>query len=217
MNSPDTLESSPLQRDGQEWLNTLTHGFAVALTLVAAVPLIGAAWKAEHGLAYACTAYITAVSATFLCSTLSHHVKRQPLRDTMRAWDQAMIYAMISGTYSPIVFRYLNGSAQVSLQVAIWLAAAVGIAAKLAFRHRINSVTTVSYLLLGWLPSIPLYGSVPRELGLAMLSGGIVYTLGVAVLVNDYRSKYLHAVWHVLVIFAASIHFYGIFHYVVGR
>ena len=102
------------------------------------------------------------------------------------------------------------------LLIAIWIAAFAGIAGKLLLRHRVNNVATVSYLLLGWLPAIPLYGQVPSGLGWGMLAGGVLYSLGVLVLLNDSRTKYLHVVWHLFVIFAAATHFLAISWYVVG-
>ena len=96
-----------------------------------------------------------------------------------------------------------------------WPQAAAGFLAKVALRHRINSIGAISYLLLGWLPAIPLAGQVPSELAWSMLAGGVVYTVGIALLMNDNKVKYLHAGWHISVMSAAAIHYLGILYYVV--
>jgi hemolysin III len=101
------------------------------------------------------------------------------------------------------------------LLAAIWVAAVCGILGKLALRHRINSIGAISYLLLGWLPSIPLMGHVPSELAWMMLGGGVLYTIGVAILMNDNKLRYMHAAWHLSVMTAASCHYLGILRYVV--
>lgn len=209
------LGDAPVRTD-EEWANALTHGVAAFATIALGWWLVYQAAAQERGLAIACGLYLLSVFATFCCSTLSHAFSRQPLLDTFRAWDQAMIYAMISGTYTPIVYGYAPPGVRDPLLIAIWIAAGAGIAGKLLLRHRVNNVATVSYLLLGWLPAIPLYGQVPSGLGWGMLAGGVLYSLGVLVLLNDSRIKYLHVVWHLFVIFAAATHFFAISWYVVG-
>jgi len=204
----------PLQHD-QEWANALTHALATAGTLVVGSHMVMLAAAKSNGLAIACGVYVASVFVTFLFSTLSHIILRQPALNTLRAWDQAMIYAMISGTYTPIAYQYASESAQVPLLVAIWIAAAIGILAKLVFRHRINSIGAISYLLLGWLPAIPLAGHVPSVLAWLMLAGGVTYTVGVVLLMNDRKVRYMHAAWHICVITAAGCHYLGILRFVV--
>jgi hemolysin III len=211
----NATEDAPI-RAGEEWANALTHGVAAVTTIVLGQELVAAAADQSLGLAIACLAYVASAFATFLFSTLSHVILRQPLLNQLRAWDQAMIYAMISGTYTPIIARYAGDGVREGLLGTIWAIALMGIAAKLFLRHRINNVATASYLLLGWLPAVPLYGRVPAELGWGMLLGGVLYSLGVVVLIHDDRFKFLHMVWHLLVMSAALCHFAAIRWYVVG-
>lgn len=207
---------APIKPD-QEWANALTHGLACLFTIALGSYMVWVALPHGGGLGVACLVYATSVFATFSFSTLSHIVRHQPMLNTMRAWDQAMIYAMISGTYTPIAYRYASESTQVALLASIWVAAMIGIAGKILFRHRINSIGTVSYLLLGWLPAIPLAGQVPSDLAWWMLAGGVLYTIGVVLLLNDSKIRYLHAGWHLAVMSAAFCHFLGIMHHVVGK
>ncbi|MGI9474928.1 MAG: PAQR family membrane homeostasis protein TrhA [Rubripirellula sp.] len=205
---------APLQLD-QEWANALTHGLGALGSLFLGAHLVISALSKSEGLAIACGAYAASVFGTFLCSTLSHVVRRQPLLDKMRAWDQAMIYTMISGTYTPIAFYYASDSTRTPLLWAIWIAAAAGFLHKVALKHRVNSIGTVSYLLLGWLPAIPLAPHVPAELITSMFVGGVLYTVGVVFLVNDGKLRYLHACWHLAVMAGAACHYCGILWYVV--
>lgn len=205
----------PLQLD-QEWANALTHGIATIGAIVLGCLMVMAAVPKGTGLAIACGCYVASAAGTFLFSTLSHVVRRQPLLNTMRAWDQAMIYTMISGTYTPIIYRFASDSIQSSLLTAIWVAAGCGFLLKTAFRHRINSIGTISYLLLGWLPAIPLAGHVPAALVWSMLAGGVLYSIGVLFLINDAKVRYMHAGWHVSVMLAATVHYLGILQLVVN-
>lgn len=207
------LADTPVKLD-QEWANALTHGLAAVAAVVLGTHLAIVANEISVGLVVACIAYAASVVGTFLCSTLSHSILRQPLLNHLRAWDQAMIYLMIAGTYTPIVFRYAPDQTRTPLLVAIWVAALVGFITKVAVKHRINSIGTVSYLLLGWLPAIPLAGHTPMPLAMSMLAGGVLYSLGVVFLVNDSKFRYAHAIWHLFVIAAATTHWYGVLYYV---
>ena len=206
--------SPPIQPD-QEWANALTHGFAALVWCGLSVWLVAQAAAVDSGLAIACAAYGASVVGTFVCSTLSHTFLQRPLLDHLRAWDQAMIYLMIIGTYTPITYVYAWPNYRGWLLAAMWLAAGWGFANKAFRRHRIHSISTWSYLALGWLPVIPLIGSVPAGLGWMMLAGGVTYSLGVIFLKNDRKARYLHAVWHLMVLAASLVHFAGIVSYVL--
>lgn len=211
-----TVDAPPVRLD-EEWANALTHGSAALLGVAMGVWLVLSAHASiGMGLAIACAAYTASVVATFVASTLSHTLFQQPLQNTLRAWDQAMIYGMIAGTYTPIIYRFAPDSFRAPLLIAIWVAAFTGIAAKLLLRHRINNINTVGYLLLGWLPAIPMFSHVPFSVGMGMLIGGVVYSIGVVVLMNDSKAKYLHAGWHLLVMAAALVHCLTIRMFVIG-
>lgn len=209
------IEMDPPIKTDQEWANALTHGAAAMLWVIGGGMLIASAAKSDPGLMLACAAYVASVVGTFLCSTLSHVFLKQPWLDRFRSWDQAMIYLMIVGTYTPITYAFAPPALRDGLLAAMWLAAGLGFASKVFRRHRINQISAMSYLMLGWLPAMPLIGNVPQSLAVAMLAGGIIYSLGVAVLMNDHRVRYSHALWHVLVFTASVTHGLGIAWYVV--
>ncbi|KAA5540298.1 hemolysin III [Roseiconus nitratireducens] len=211
----DVHAGAPVRPD-EEWANAATHSIACAGTVLLGATLLSAASAEGLGLTIACGLYLVSVFGTFAFSTLSHSILRQPMLNTLRAWDQAMIYAMISGTYTPIIYRFAPDAVRMPLLIAIWVAALTGIAGKLLMRHRVNNITTVGYLLLGWLPAIPMYGHVPSAIAWGTLLGGVLYSLGVLVLMNDGKAKYLHALWHLMVMSAALCHFLVIRWYVVG-
>ena len=202
------VDHPPLQLD-QEWANALTHGLGAFMTIFAGCYLVLLSGVQTTGMMIACLVYITATLGTYLFSTLSHVVRRQPLLNTMRAWDQAMIYAMIAGTYTPLTVKFTDEPTRTLLLTLMWAGAGAGIISKVMLRHRVNATGTISYLLLGYLPAMVLASQVPSEIAGWMLAGGIVYTIGVVLLMNDAKMRYLHAGWHLMVILASAFHFYG--------
>ena len=150
----------------------------------------------------------------FVTSTLSHYLIHQPaLLKRLRAWDQGLIYVMISGTYTPLLWRYAEDPVHDSI-AGSHLGGGGGFHSKVIKHYRVNASGTISYLLLGWLPSLGLIGKVPFGLLLWMLAGAIAYVFGVSLLVNDRKRKYLHAGWHCCVLLAATCHYLGVYQYV---
>ena len=213
--TPTPHGAAPIQ-PGEEWANALTHAISAVLMLALGGYLILTSIDKSGGLALACTAYVVSAVSTFVFSTLSHAILRQPALTTFRAWDQATIYAMISGTYTPIIYVFASDAVRVPLLIAIWLAASAGFYSKVVMRYRVNAGGAISYLLLGWLPSLWLLDRVPRPLAYSMLLGGVVYSIGVIFLMNDRKMRYLHSVWHLAVLAGAICHYVGILRYVVS-
>lgn len=206
---------APIQPD-QEWANALTHWLAALAGLGGAWAIILRTSGLSIGTTLSCLTFVFSAVAVFVASAMSHTFLDDPARlKRLRAWDQGLIYAMISGTYTPLVYQFASPSMRTFVIVAIWVAAAIGFYSKVFAAHRINSIGTLTYLLLGWLPAMFLVGRVPFIVLCWMTAGGVIYTLGVVVLLNDSRMRYLHAVWHLLVISAAGCHFWAIYRYVV--
>jgi len=203
------------QNASQEALNAWLHGFAFLASLPCGMMLIYLASKFRSELVFSCVVYGISLSALYLTSTLSHAIREPVLRHRFRAWDQGLIYCLIAGTLTPIADGYLNGLMRISVLLLVWIAAAAGFYSKVFSKHRINSMTTVSYILLGWVPSMILFGFVSIPCFLMMAIGGILYTVGTIFLQHDHRRWYFHAIWHLMVVVASSCHFAAIIMFTV--
>lgn len=210
-----STNSTSLKIPDDELANTLTHAFGIAVAVIGAVLYFWIGMPKTPAINASFIAYIMSVIAVFTFSTLSHAVHRQPMRDRMRAWDQGVIYTMIAGTYTPFTVAY-GGSLTIPLLLFIWIAAGIGFYSKVFASHRVNSMATITYLALGWVPAIPLSMSVPRECLYMMAGGGVAYSIGVLFLIYDNRVRYFHSVWHLMVIAAACVHYVGIYWFVLA-
>ena len=200
---------------GEEWANALIHAAGALLGVIGAVIMARAAVGQTLITKFCFQGFVTSAVAVFVASSLSHYWIHQPkMLKRLRAWDQGLIYVMISGTYTPLIWRFAEDPVRILLLVVIWLAAAIGFHSKVFMHYRVNATGTISYLLLGWLPSLGLIGKVPFGLFLWMLAGAIAYVVGVSLLLNDRKRKYLHAAWHCCVLLAATCHYLGVYQYV---
>jgi len=216
VNGPAEPQHAPLLPD-EEWANALTHATAALAWMFGALLMARAAAGQSLMTTFCCLVFVVSAVSVFTASAMSHHLIHCPrLLNRLRAWDQGLIYVMISGTYTPLIWRFADESIRGPLLIAIWVAAAIGFHSKVIAEHRVNGIGTITYLLLGWLPALALVGKVPREVLLWMALGGVIYTLGVALLLNDKRFKYLHAAWHLCVVTAATCHFWAVYQFVAA-
>lgn len=202
----------------QELANTITHAFGLVLALAASAWLLTVA--AAHGdqrRVIGCAVFAASMIAVYAASTLSHGIQTMHLRRRLRIMDQAFIYLMIAGTYTPFGLTYLRGGHWWVLTTAMWVVAWSGFIAKVWFGYRVEAATVWTYVLLGWMPITavkPLLTTVPMGAMGWMLAGGLCYTIGSVFLTLDSRAKYFHAVWHLLVIAGSVCHFLAIYWYV---
>lgn len=193
-----------------ERANTFTHTLGFLLSIAAAFYLAGHDSAGDVGMAAACTVFAVSMAAVYLFSTLSHAVHQPRLRHRMRAWDQGVIYFLIAGTYTPFIWACSPPGWRLPILIAVWTAAALGFYSKVLAAHRINAISTLTYVLLGWLPAIPLVPRTPTICLLWMVAGGVAYTAGILFLHLDTRYRYFHAMWHLMVIAGSACHFVAI-------
>ncbi|HEV3341875.1 MAG TPA: hemolysin III family protein [Pirellulales bacterium] len=206
-----------LRLRGEDRVNAATHGLGLLLSLV------GFQWLMSRAVQFAdrwqiagCAIYASALVAVYAASTLSHHFQRPRLRRFFRILDQAFIFLLIAGTFTPLSLSYLREGAWWLLFAMIWGIALLGFFSKAIFAHRVDAVSTALHLVLGWLPvtaAKPMLSIVPGGLLWWMFYGGLCYTIGVVFLQRDEKVPYFHAVWHLLVIAGSACHFWGIYSY----
>lgn len=197
-----------------EWANTLTHCLGVLLAALACGWMLWVTRDKPLGLQLSCLVYGLCATAMFFFSTMSHIYIEPERRNLMRAWDQGVIYLMIAGTYTPFIWHF-GAEWKWPLLVFLWSLAIFGAWGKIVLRQRVNAVAVTTYLLLGWIPAVPLALKVPTGCLQGMILGGVVYSVGVAFLKLDFY-YFFHAVWHIAVIVAAACHYWCILYYVVN-
>lgn len=212
--------AAPRELRDEEPINALTHGFGFLASIAGVVWL--ASLTRARGDGYqqvGATIYGTSLVAVYAASTLSHSFRQPRLRRLFRIVDQACIFLLIAGTFTPVSLTYLRDGYWWLLFGLIWTIALAGFFSKAVFAHRVESVSTVLHVALGWLPVSclkPMIGQVPAGLFGWMLAGGVCYTVGTLFLQRDERVPYFHAVWHLLVIAGSVLHFWGIVAYCTG-
>ncbi|MDP6469085.1 MAG: hemolysin III family protein [Pirellulaceae bacterium] len=194
----------------QEVANAATHGAGFLLSVGATVYIAAMVRSIEFGLGASCLVYASTLMAVYAISTISHAIQRPRAKFLLRAWDQGVIYLLITGTYTPFVWSSLTGPTRLIVLILLWGCALTGFFSKVVRHHRVNDFSARGYIMLGWIPAAVLYPKLSTECLMWMVAGGVSYTVGTLFLTFDGRMRYFHAVWHVFVIVASACHYYAI-------
>jgi hemolysin III len=205
---------------GEEIANSVTHGVGLLLSvaglafLVVTAAATGDPWRVTAASVYGATLVLL-----YATSTLYHALPGRRVKAVFQRLDHAAIYLLIAGTYTPFVLGPLRGGWGWSLFGTVWTLAVLGVVLKSVFGIRLAVLSTVVYLVMGWLAVIaagPLVAHVPAAGLQWLVAGGVLYTLGVAFFAWDQRVRYSHAVWHLFVLAGSVAHFLAVSRYALG-
>ena len=155
----------------------------------------------------------------FASSALYHLVHGSEQRLTrLKRIDHMAIFLLIAGTYSPICLVPLQGPLGWTLFGAIWACAAAGIALKIFWIQAPRWLSTLIYLVMGWLlvPAIgPAIERIPANVLWWLVAGGAFYTVGAIIYALKWPNPWptvvgFHEIWHVFVMIAVFCHFWAI-------
>ena len=205
---------SPLE----EKINIISHGIGLILSIVALVLLVthanlhGDVW---HVVSF--SIFGASLIILYAASTFYHSAKKPRLRKRMKIIDHASIYVLIAGSYTPFTLVTLNSTIGWVIFGTSWGLALTGIILKLFFTGKYNLISTVMYILMGWVIILaikPLINNLPLEGLLLLFAGGISYTIG-AIIYSIRKIKFNHAIFHIFVLMGSFCHFISVFYYVL--
>ena len=200
----------------EEIANTISHGLALVLALVAVPVLVLSAMRAgDFRFLIGVTVFGATMILLYLASTLYHSTTHEAAKQLFRLFDHTAIFLLIAGTYTPFALGVLRGPWGWSMLAAVWTLAIVGITLKIIARTRHSRISIVLYVLMGWLAVVatkPILELIPLPGVLLILAGGIAYTGGLAFFAA-HRIRYHHFIWHLFVIAGTSCHYLAVLWY----
>lgn len=208
---PETTQAQvlPLPTRAERISDAAVHvlGLVSALVAVSVLITLSATWRDEPAVIAGTVVYGTCLLAMLGASAAYHMTPWERWKDPLRRLDHSAIYVKIAGTYTP--FALLAGSGAAFL-TGIWGAAVAGTALRVLAPNRFVVFGLLLYLGMGW-AGIVLGGDLITSLthtGFAlMLTGGVIYTLGVIFYLWD-SLPFNTTIWHTHVLVATGL-FYG--------
>ena len=187
----------------------IVHVVGLTLAVTGGIVLsILAGLYANIGAVVATAIYALCMIAMLSASTIYNQIKPCKARPVLRRLDEAAIFLMIAGSYTPFTTQRFEGLWSVGFTLAVWLIAFGGVAAKMFAPRISDAFWSGVYVLFGWVAVFALKPMIetvhPLALGL-LVAGGLIYTAGVFVFISQ-KVKFRRAIWHGFVVTGAGVH-----------
>jgi len=207
---------------GEDIANAISHLAGTLLSVAGLVLMV--VFAAIHGNGWhivSASIFGTSMIFLYFCSTLAHWLPEGNSKDRFFILDQAAIYILIAGTYTPLSLVALHGALGWTVFAIEWSMALLGIIRLVTrtarFEDGVGLADILIYVIMGWFVVL-VSGPVLRSLSLMgylwIIAGGIFYTSGV-IFFRFTRFRYSHLIWHLMVIAGSAAHFTAIFFYVI--
>ena len=151
----------------------------------------------------------------YSASSVYHYVSGpESIVKRLRKLDHSMIYVLIAGSYTPLLYQILQNPQKTILLTAIWVIAAVGIIMKLCWMNAPRWLSTVLYILMGWFIAIDFSAlkSLSGETLFFLISGGVLYTIGGIIYgikkPNIGKMFGFHEIFHIFVVLGSICHYF---------
>lgn len=214
---PEDL-SYDIKSIAEEKADQLSHAIAIPLFLIGGILLISKAIATQNtyyivGSAVFCTTLVM----LYTSSTLYHSSYELQQRKRFRILDHICIYFLIAGSYTPVLLVYFRDTKGWSILIFLWVLTFFGSIFKLYYTNRFKRVSTLIYLLMGWIAILiikPIFATVPETALYFIITGAVFYTLGVVFYL--WEKLYMnHFIWHLCVLGGSLSHFLAIY-YLLG-
>ncbi len=201
----------------EELANTITHAAGIGLSIAGLIfLLVRAVLYGDIWQIVSFSIYGSSLILLYLASTLYHGFKSKRAKEILRVFDHSAIYLLIAGTYTPFLLVTLRGPWGWTLFGIIWGLAITGIILKITFGPKYEILSTIFYILMGWVVIIaikPLLAALPLGGFLWLLAGGLAYTGGVLFFAWE-KLPFNHAIWHGFVLAGSLFHFIAVSGYI---
>lgn len=206
----DWATAFPEYSTTEKWGDAAVHVLGVGAALVAAPWLIANAWSHDQpGDLATLIVYVIGLLAMLSASALYNLMPPSRLKAVLRRVDHAMIFVMIAGSITPFAVKALDAGWAWVMLGSLWTTAIGGVVAKLWFPHRVERISLVLYLAMGWAVVAavhPLIETLSTATLVLLAVGGVLYTAGTAFHMLE-RLRFHNVVWHVFVLIAAACHY----------
>jgi hemolysin III len=196
----------------EEVAHSITHFLAGLISAIITLLII---FNTGFSFSQILPLYIMGFTATwaFFASCVYHLTKTQPLKERNRLIDKSAIYVMIAGSGSSITLMSTIPATSIVFCLILLVISSLLIINLCLNDKTSETFIVVSYVLLGWLASVPASGLLlPSKFTdfpqlWFLLGGGVIYSLGLAFYIKT--QKWFHTIWHILSIIGFGLHFIG--------
>ena len=165
--------------------------------------------------------YGLSLIALYTVSSVYHGLQPGMGKKVMQVIDHCTIYALIAGTYTPILisaFLPQNPTLGWSLLALEWILAALACTLTAIDLRKFRVFSMICYIGMGW-AILPFWRQTAQYIGtpgfVLLLLGGISYTVGAILYGIGSKRPWFHSVFHIFVVLGSLLQFLSIFFYVL--
>ena len=208
--TPDELDMIEHYRTpAEKTADLVVHVVGLTLAAVGGIVLaVLAALYSGVGAVVATAAYALCLIVMLTVSTIYNQTRPCAARPILRRLDEAAIFLMIAGSYTPFTTQRFEGAWSIGFTLLVWAVALGGVFVKLIAPRISDAFWSAVYIGFGWLAVLALKPMIEtvHPIALALLViGGLIYTAGVFVFISP-RVKFRRAIWHGFVVTGAMTH-----------
>lgn len=205
----------------EEIMNMVTHIFGGAFSIL--VLLLGV-WKAyPYGAAatVAMAVYGTSMMCVYSISSVYHGLRPSTGKKVLQIIDHCMIYALIAGTYTPIlVIAFLPAYPVIgwALLILEWVLGILAATLTAIDLKKYDLFSMICYIFMGWaiIFFLPQALELLQSAGFGwLLAGGCTYTVGAVLYGIGAKRHWMHSIFHIFVVGGSVLQFISIFLYVL--
>ena len=190
----------------------VTHIVGAALSLPVLIGgVILAAYHRNPWAVASCCVYGLTMLWLYTMSSVYHGLPDSTGKRVLQVIDHCTIYALIAGTYTPILLVSLRPQYPVLAWTVFGCEWGLGLAAAALTAVDLKKYSRISmlcYVAMGWLIVLALRPTV-ETVGMKgccwLLAGGIAYTVGAVLYGIGKKKRYFHSVFHVFVLLGSLL------------
>lgn len=157
----------------------------------------------------------------YTMSSVYHGLTHIGAKKVMQVIDHCSIFALILGTYVPILLtgiREQSITMFIVLSSIVFVGTVIGVVFTAIDFKKYAAVSMTGYFSIGWAALIalkPLYLQFGLEMILWLVLGGVAYTLGIIFYALGRKKEYFHMIFHLFILAGSILHFIAIFKFCI--
>lgn len=202
-----------LESKGEEIANFVSHTVGAGLAILGFIMLIiRAAWFNNIPAIISYIVFSLGLMVLYTMSSIYHGLKPSKAKNVFEILDHSSIYFLIAASYTPFLVLGLKSKMGITLLIIQWVICALGITFKAFFTGKFKGISTVVYLIMGWMIVFSwneLISKVSPISIIFLVTGGILYSLG-TIFYMWKVCKFNHMIWHIFVVLGSIAHYIAI-------
>ena len=203
-------------------LRGVLHQATLPLFVAAGIVLVSLAGTARGRVAMA--AYGAGLALCLGVSAMYHRGSWTPaMRSLLCRIDHTTIFALITGTYTPLCLLALHGPLAYTVLGVVWGGSILGSVRSFVWPHAPAWVEVTPYALVGWVAVIALPQMIAGMgvTGMVLfVAGGLLYTVGAVIYGMERPDPFptvfgYHEIFHALVVAGAACQFAAVAFFVI--